>query len=160
MTTSVMGIQEELSSTLHKTFGSGANLGGHREKALQSPHPACSASWALPSPASSPPADSPRAHRPWHHPCPPRTRAPVSLLCWLSGPKCTGTNLWRQFLGEVGGVLSQTSRWDGAAGRRRPSVDRLQQLGLGCTSHPARSSSSHGATQPAVSRAHSFRRRT
>ena len=39
-------------------------------------------------------------------------------------------------------------------------MDRLQQLGLDCTSHPARSSSSRGATQPAVSRAHSFRRWT
>ena len=55
MMTSVMGIQKELSSTLHKTFGNSANLGGHRAKALQSPHPACSASWALPGPASSPP---------------------------------------------------------------------------------------------------------
>lgn len=39
-------------------------------------------------------------------------------------------------------------------------MDRLRQLGLGCTSDPARSSSSCGATQPAVSRAHSFRRWT
>lgn len=57
MMASVTGTQEELTSTLHKTSGSGANPGGCRAKALQSPHPACSASWALPGPASitSPP---------------------------------------------------------------------------------------------------------
>ena len=159
MMTSVMGIQEELTSTSHKTSGTGVNPGGHRGRPCRVPTPPAQLHGLCPAwppsppegtkggPAERPPcllsstgsarpglrhlpADSPQARRPWHHPSPPRTRAPVSLLCWLSGPKCTETNLRRQFLAEVGGAPSQKPWRDGGDRQEAPLCGPLVAAGV------------------------------
>lgn len=62
--------------------------------------------------------DSPQTRCPWCRPSPPRTRARVSRRCWLSGPKCTGTNLWKQFLSELGMSRKHHTPRDGEEGGR------------------------------------------